>query len=328
MRRLRDTKLGPKGGMALAEVLKSNTTLETLESAALPSNPLAHTFSPHSTHVLCTCSFSPCLCRVRRLCDNELGPEGGMALAEALKSNTTLKELKSAALPSNPLAHTFKPHSTYVLCTCSFSPCLCGVRRLRDNELGPEGGMALAEALKSNTTLKELESAALPSNPLAPAQLPCISPHSSFLRCLSSPARSLIATSHSLLVPRISPAHAQPINGLHTQEHAAATHVAAHHVDRGHALLCPKGGLVARRPCTLTLAPARRRLRGNNLGDEAEEWDSDDEDSAGSDNDSDGSDEQAVSALRAAAGSGLRVVLFDYDISDTEHEVVDIAFDR
>ena len=29
------------------------------------------------------------------------------------------------------------------------------------NELGPEGGMALAEALRSNTTLKKLESAAL-----------------------------------------------------------------------------------------------------------------------------------------------------------------------
>ena len=46
--------------------------------------------------------FSPCLRRVRSLSVNSLGPEGGMALAEALKSNTTLKELQSAALPSNP----------------------------------------------------------------------------------------------------------------------------------------------------------------------------------------------------------------------------------
>ena len=46
---------------------------------------------------------------MRRLESNELGPEGGMALAEALKSNTTLKSLESAALPSNPLAHTFGP---------------------------------------------------------------------------------------------------------------------------------------------------------------------------------------------------------------------------
>ena len=42
MRRLEDVKLGPEGGMALAEALKSNTTLEMLRSAALPSNPPAH----------------------------------------------------------------------------------------------------------------------------------------------------------------------------------------------------------------------------------------------------------------------------------------------
>ena len=33
------------------------------------------------------------LCRVRSLWKNNLGPEGGMALAEALKSNTTLTSL-------------------------------------------------------------------------------------------------------------------------------------------------------------------------------------------------------------------------------------------
>ena len=42
------------------------------------------------------------------------------------------------------------------------------VRRLSSNKLGPEAGMALAEALKSNTTLEMLESAALPSNPPMP----------------------------------------------------------------------------------------------------------------------------------------------------------------
>ena len=40
----------------------------------------------------------PFLCRVSRLGYNKLGPEGGMALAEALKRNTHLKKLKSAAL--------------------------------------------------------------------------------------------------------------------------------------------------------------------------------------------------------------------------------------
>ena len=36
-------------------------------------------------------------------------------------------------------------------------PSLCRVRSLGGNKLGPEGGMALAEALKSNTTLRFLE---------------------------------------------------------------------------------------------------------------------------------------------------------------------------
>ena len=55
-------------------------------------------------------------------------------------------------------------------------------------------------------------------------------------------------------------------------------------VDRGHALLCPRVGGV--RACTLPLAPARRRLGVNDLGDDAEQ------------------------ALKAAARSGLELDLF------------------
>ena len=54
-------------------------------------------------------------------------------------------------------------------------------------------------------------------------------------------------------------------------------------VDRGHALLCPREGGV--RACTLPLAPARRRLFGNDFGDDAEQ------------------------ALKAAARSGLELML-------------------
>ena len=54
-------------------------------------------------------------------------------------------------------------------------------------------------------------------------------------------------------------------------------------MDRGHALLCPRVGGV--RVCTLPLAPARRRLFGNDLGDDAEK------------------------ALKAAARSGLELRL-------------------
>ena len=57
-------------------------------------------------------------------------------------------------------------------------------------------------------------------------------------------------------------------------------------MDRGHALLC-RTGLVARRPCTLTLAPARRRLGLKyDLSDDAEQ------------------------ALRAAARRGLELYLY------------------
>jgi len=50
---------------------------------------------------------------VRRLNFNKLGPEGGMALAEALKRNKTLEELGSAALPSKPLAHAQRHASVH-----------------------------------------------------------------------------------------------------------------------------------------------------------------------------------------------------------------------
>ena len=60
-------------------------------------------------HAGCTLGLFTCLRRMRRLPKNNLGPEGGMALAEALKVNTTLKRLESAALPSNPLAHASGP---------------------------------------------------------------------------------------------------------------------------------------------------------------------------------------------------------------------------
>ena len=40
------------------------------------------------------------------------------------------------------------------------------LRRLNSNDLGPKGGMAFAKALESNAAIKELQSAALPLNPL------------------------------------------------------------------------------------------------------------------------------------------------------------------
>ena len=105
-----------------------------------------------------------------------------------------------------------------------FSPCLHRVRRLEVNNLGPEGGMALAEALKSNSTLKELGSAALPSNPPTHALRSftalhasvCVTPFPLPLEASQHPpCPPSNATSHSLRVPRMSPARAQPTHRLH-----------------------------------------------------------------------------------------------------------------
>ena len=115
-----------------------------------------------------------------------------MALAEALKSNTNLKdELRPAAMPSGPPAHAFSTSSSPPK-HCIFNalapshPSFCSVRSLRDNNLGPEALMVLAEALKSNNTLGTLKFAALPSN----SPIHAFSPQSMHPQSLSALAPS------------------------------------------------------------------------------------------------------------------------------------------
>ena len=81
-------------------------------------------------------------CCVCRLVGNELGPEGGMALAEALKSNTTLEYLMSAALPRT---HSPMP------CGCTLT---LARRRLRDNNLCDDAKQALRAAAGSRLDLR------------------------------------------------------------------------------------------------------------------------------------------------------------------------------
>eukprot|EP00964_Phaeocystis_antarctica_P152870 scaffold120925_cov63-Phaeocystis_antarctica.AAC.1 len=94
---------------------------------------------------------------------NQLGAAGGGALvAAALRTNTTLTTLRCAQLgrPSNQvprvgvLVRPWHRHAT--LAALALLTFLCRVRSLRYNDLGPAGGMALAEALKGNTTLTSL----------------------------------------------------------------------------------------------------------------------------------------------------------------------------
>jgi len=81
------------GGIALVEALKSNTTLKTLESAALPSNPPAHALRPHSMHARCTGPLHLFLRHLRSLSGNNFAFKGFMAL-KVLKSSSTRRELK------------------------------------------------------------------------------------------------------------------------------------------------------------------------------------------------------------------------------------------
>eukprot|EP00964_Phaeocystis_antarctica_P094673 scaffold61334_cov55-Phaeocystis_antarctica.AAC.1 len=111
---LRRNQLGAAGGALVAAALKTNTTLTTLECAQLgrPSNkvPRAGVLArmAHSHATLAALALFTFLCRVRSLLMNNLGPAAGMALAEALKGNTTLTSLESAAPSSNPLARASK----------------------------------------------------------------------------------------------------------------------------------------------------------------------------------------------------------------------------
>ena len=257
--------------MALAEALKSNTTLEELESAALPSRPPVYTFkprqharalhlplpsltpsmtpftqpwpqrarprgwhgarrgpqeqhspqkalvccpaieptrpitfSPHHMHPHCTRSFSPFLCRVSAgSATTSSAPRA--AWRSPRPSRATRPSSGSSLLPR----HRIHPPILLAPTACTLAalapahPSVCRVRSLGWNQLGPEGGMALAEALKSNTTLKGLRSVALPSNLLAHAQLHPLPRSLAASQEHPAPARTWTATSHSLRVPQI-----------------------------------------------------------------------------------------------------------------------------
>eukprot|EP00964_Phaeocystis_antarctica_P118434 scaffold82224_cov52-Phaeocystis_antarctica.AAC.1 len=159
---------------------------------------------------------------------NQLGAAGGELVAAALKTNTTLTTLRCARLgqPSNLVPRVgflVRPwHRHAKLAAFALFTFFCRVRSLGSNKLGPAAGMAIAEALKGNTTLTSLESAALCHRthpPVRPGPLTCIIPCTSPPPTLSHasqhrPARAVNATSHSLRVPRTSPARAQPTRGL------------------------------------------------------------------------------------------------------------------
>ena len=121
VRSLRYNELGPAAGIALAEVLKGNTTLTYLRSAALPSgthSPVRHgrtsfTFAALALFTL----LLPCAqprrqqTRPRSWYGARRGPQG--------QHDPHVARVCCPAI-SNPLARASQPHSVHVRCTRPF----------------------------------------------------------------------------------------------------------------------------------------------------------------------------------------------------------------
>ena len=87
-RSLRGNNIGVEGASALAAILKE-TMISNLECAATPS-VFAFVSAPIDTSRLHT-HLRP---HPRSLKANQLGPDGGAAIAEGLKGNSTMQSLK------------------------------------------------------------------------------------------------------------------------------------------------------------------------------------------------------------------------------------------
>ena len=135
-------KIGDEGASALATILKE-TQISNLGCAA--ARVFVFLSAPIDTPIL---SPSPPL--ARSLGDNNIGDQGASALASILKE-TQINNLRCAPPPVCDACVSMP------LDTLQHPPLLPCARSLRNNRLGPDGAAALAEGLKGNTTLQELE---------------------------------------------------------------------------------------------------------------------------------------------------------------------------
>eukprot|EP00964_Phaeocystis_antarctica_P017958 scaffold9967_cov64-Phaeocystis_antarctica.AAC.1 len=113
-------KLGLAAGMALAEVLKGNTALTSLRSAALPSNPPARASGPHGMHAPYTRPFHlpfPFAQPLRQQ-PRPRGWHGARRGAQGQHDPHVAQVCCSAIL--NPLAHALRPHSIHARCSRPF----------------------------------------------------------------------------------------------------------------------------------------------------------------------------------------------------------------
>jgi len=90
---------------------------------------------------------------------NNLGPEGGVAIAEALKINKTITNIKCGfpCLLLPPFS-CLSSRLLFVTATVTtFRSFRAYLYSLGWNGIGPEGGVAIAEALKINKTITNIK---------------------------------------------------------------------------------------------------------------------------------------------------------------------------
>ncbi|KAG0375297.1 hypothetical protein BGX24_009306, partial [Mortierella sp. AD032] len=136
---LKGNSIGDDGAQALSEALKANLTLTTLD---LKVNSIRDSGAQALAEALKANSTLTTL----NLKGNSIWLKGFVAFSEALNKNSTLTafDLLSGINPAKTMFEALKADST--LTTLD----------LTDNSIGPDGAKALAEALKTNSTLTTL----------------------------------------------------------------------------------------------------------------------------------------------------------------------------
>ena len=124
---------------SLSETLKSNTTLTKLDLSGDDKRK-----KTHKRHISTIHSFSILITST----DNEICETGVKALSEALKSNTTLTKLNLDGVGKK------KEGTQKISINNSFVSVL---KSSTANKVRDTGATSLSEALKSNTTLTELD---------------------------------------------------------------------------------------------------------------------------------------------------------------------------
>ena len=181
-----NNSIGDAGGVAIAEALAINTSLTNLNISYNKISDAGGVALADALHINAKLT-------VLGLRFNDIGPEGGVALADALRANASLTELEtrdnrisgdsaeqlSAAVLSSSSLLKFSavpmrelradeltvldlstkdlgPTEVRVLGGLLVANTLLMSLDLQDIEGGPEGGVALADALRSNTSLTEV----------------------------------------------------------------------------------------------------------------------------------------------------------------------------